>query len=434
MEPAERPQRAARDREGQEDRIQQALRALAAGEITSERQAAKTFNVPRTTLKARMLGGRTHAQAHVSSQRLSPEEEETIARACLQLSAWGWAITVDLLETLGAKLLKDKGDPSKLGVNWNKNFLTRHPEVKLKRLHGLNPRRRDGLNHQILTEWFNLFETAVLKHNIHEDDFYNMDEKGVMRELGDIGNLIFSRADQPGNREWAAVMECIGANGYSLPPYVIFQGQRVQSNWSSQAIDPNTVVQVSSDGWANPEIALAWLKHFDYYTKPQLRRKYRMLVLDGHPGHLSCDFVDYCTQNDIVALCLPPHGAFEIQPLDMTCILGPLVETFEKVVRRRSISGAHYVDHKQFLLYYQEARICMLPNIPPAWKGAGLAPYDSSELLDHYRLKTPPYVTLTDSHGRRLDIVAGPSLAQRIDEMVEQVFEQSRAERSTIDQ
>ena len=58
------------------------------------------------------------------------------------------------------------------------------------------------------------------KYAIQDSDFYNFDETGFM--IGVIcGNMIVTHADQrgrgkqlqPGNREWATVIECVSSNG-----------------------------------------------------------------------------------------------------------------------------------------------------------------------------------------------------------------------------
>ena len=57
-----------------------------------------------------------------------------------------------------------------------------------------------------------------------------MDEKGLMKGIGDNAKVLISRkqkmafATQPGNREWVSIIECIGLNGYILPLFIIFEG------------------------------------------------------------------------------------------------------------------------------------------------------------------------------------------------------------------
>jgi len=61
-----------------------------------------------------------------------------------------------------------------------------------------------------------------------------MDEKGFMKGIGEDAKVIVPRAEvesavsiQPGNKEWVSVIESIGANGYLVPPFVIFQGKKI---------------------------------------------------------------------------------------------------------------------------------------------------------------------------------------------------------------
>src|SRR5271154_3671166 len=72
-------------------------------------------------------------------------------------------------------------------------------------------------------------------------------------------------------------------------------------------MDEHTVLHVSENGWTDSLIALDWLEHFNTYTKAQTRGKYRLLILDGHASHVSFPFIQYCEDNNIIPLCLPPH-------------------------------------------------------------------------------------------------------------------------------
>jgi hypothetical protein len=60
-----------------------------------------------------------------------------------------------------------------------------------------------------------------------------MDEKGFIIGLINSVKVIVPVKEaqafvtQPNNRDWTLVIECISANGYSLPTFVIFEGQRI---------------------------------------------------------------------------------------------------------------------------------------------------------------------------------------------------------------
>lgn len=413
------------DHVDQETRIQQAIQALSSGAITSERLAARTFSVPRSTLRGRKGGKETRSHAHISLQRLSADEEDALVRACSQLNAWGWPLRSNTLENLAFKFLKDKGDTRKLGANWYKNFIARNPEITLKRARAISDYRRDDSNFQIVTEWFDLFKITVSKYDIAEGDIYNMDNKGIMKQVKDNTKVIVSREDpqvsnkQPGDdNEWASIIECIGINGYSLPPYIIFEGEHILHEWADERIDRMTCVAISPTGWANAELNLTWLKHFDTYTKPQLRGRYRLLVLDGNSIPISYEFLAYCMQNDIIALCLPPNGTRVLQPLDVG-VFGPLAEAYEMTSRLGPRNG----DNVQFMLCYQEARNTISSNIPGAWRDAGLSPFNPARILTQYRPKTTPYASFTNENGVRIDVEVGSDLGERINQIVAEVLD-----------
>jgi hypothetical protein len=234
-----------------EERIQQAIEALQAGTVSSQRAASERFNVPRTTLRNRIDGMRSAQELHQSQQRLTPEEEEAIKRTLYTLNRWGWPATVRYLESLALTMLKAKGDHKVLGHHWYKNYLARHPDLKAIWSRSLDQARKDAVSHATLSKWFKLYADTCSKYGIPPGDRYNMDEKGFMRGIGDDGKVICPVDEievwsiQPGNREWVSVISCINAENYSLPLFIIFQGQRIQEEWIDPQIDYRTVIQVS---------------------------------------------------------------------------------------------------------------------------------------------------------------------------------------------
>ncbi|KAF1923091.1 CENP-B protein, partial [Didymella exigua CBS 183.55] len=115
---------------------------------------------------------------------------------------------------------------------------------------------------------------------------------------------------QPGNREWVTLVQGVAATGRIILPFLIFTGKftSLPCNW---------VVMVSPTGWTNNDVAMAWLKHFDAHTKVTSAGAYRLLIIDGHESHCSIEFQDYCKENKIITLCMPPHSSHLLQPLDV---------------------------------------------------------------------------------------------------------------------
>jgi hypothetical protein len=68
-----------------EQRIQLAIQAIQSHVEPSVRSAAKTFDVPRTTLQHRITGMLANKDSKQYMQRLTPEEEASICRVTLQM-------------------------------------------------------------------------------------------------------------------------------------------------------------------------------------------------------------------------------------------------------------------------------------------------------------------------------------------------------------
>ena len=88
---------------------------------------------------------------------------------------------------MAIELLKAKGDNKELGIHWTDAFLQRYPILKSKFISGLDKEPALAQDPSIVKAWFQLFEHTVSKYNIHLNDIYNMDEKGII--MGDIGKV-----------------------------------------------------------------------------------------------------------------------------------------------------------------------------------------------------------------------------------------------------
>ncbi|KAI2791755.1 hypothetical protein POX_c04633 [Penicillium oxalicum] len=125
---------------------------------------------------------------------------------------------------------------------------------------------------------------------------------------------------QPGNREWVTAIEAICADGFSLPPCIIFKAQVYIAGWFESNLPRDWRIEISNNGWTTDEIGLRWLqKLFIPYTASRVRGRFRLLILDGHGSHLTPQFDRICAENDIIPLCMPSHSSHLLQPLDVGC-------------------------------------------------------------------------------------------------------------------
>lgn len=148
------------------------------------------------------------------------------------------------------------------------------------------------------------------------------------------------------------------------------------------------------------------------------------MILDGHSSHVSLEFIQYCEDHRVIPLCLPPHATHLLQPLDVS-IFGPLGHRYRKLVQENSLFGVQNVTNEQFLVFFQQARQTIGPNIPLSWRRTGLKPFLPLIVIQVIRPKTPFKASFIDENGVTVNITAtSPSVATKINDMVAQLTSQ----------
>lgn len=73
---------------------------------------------------------------------------------------------------------------------------------------------------------------------ILDGDTYIFDETGFMTGVIFAGMVVTTldsrtrvKLAQPGNREWATVIQSVNALGWAIPPFIILAAQRHLANW-----------------------------------------------------------------------------------------------------------------------------------------------------------------------------------------------------------
>ena len=200
----------------------------------SYRQIATQYDISDCTLRGRIQGTQQSKQVASSTmQRLSVIEEDSIQRSIVLAAGWGWPLRIEDLHSLAKNLLQAKGDIADLGIHWHLGFLQRHPDLKSTFSRKLDQSRYLAGSLETIEHWFQLYNTTIEKNGIATGDIYNMDEKGIMHGVIASSKIIIPRimktgnVQQPGNREWTSLVECISTQGQHLPPMVIFKGKRL---------------------------------------------------------------------------------------------------------------------------------------------------------------------------------------------------------------
>ena len=108
---------------------------------------------------------------------------------------------------------------------------------------------------------------------------------------------------QPENREWVTVIKSVCADGFNLPPMIIFAGKVHISTWYTDMLPLDWSITVSNNGQTTDSLTLTWLTEvFQKHTKDRTRGIYRLLILDGHGSHSTPAFDLFCTEHLIITL------------------------------------------------------------------------------------------------------------------------------------
>jgi hypothetical protein len=119
------------------------------------------------------------------------------------------------------------------------------------------------------------------------------------------------------------------------------------------------------------------------------------LILDGYGSYLTPEFDKICEENNIIAICMPPHSSYLLQPLDIGCF-AVLKRSYGRLIESKMRARINHIRKLDFLEVYPSARIeAFKPEtIKNSFAATGLLPYNPDRVLSklniRLRIPTPP--------------------------------------------
>ena len=392
-----------------EDRLRLALHAYKTGQIKTLREAATTYEVKLTTLHDRNHGRQSRRDCRLKTLKLTLTEESVLVQRILDLDAQGFPARLSVVRETADLLLASRGiDPAPtVGVNWPSTFVKRCPKLRTVYTRKYDYQRKQCEDRKLIQDWFDLVQNTIAKYGIVEDDIYNFDETGFQMGVISTAKVVTgtekrqgrAKVVQPGNREWVTVTNSISATGWALPALVIFKAKQHQESWykiaAGAGIPRTWAIRTSEKGWTDDEIGFEWIQHFHNATATHTKGQYRLLIMDGHGSHHTARFEDFCKQNNIITLCMPPHSSHLLQPLDVVCF-SLLKRAYGTRVESEARLGINHITKTEFLPLYYAAHVQAMTekNVKASFAAAGLVPYDPERVLTKLpqRTPTPPVV------------------------------------------
>jgi hypothetical protein len=124
----------------------------------------------------------------------------------------------------------------------------------------------DGATKGVLDAWFDAYQRVVQEQGIKQENTYNMDESGFSIRTMESTRIILDSTLRTkhqahlGRQEWVLMVECICADGSTIPPLGIFKGKNVLQNWIPNDVPDKWFFSANSKGWTSNLHGLEWLK------------------------------------------------------------------------------------------------------------------------------------------------------------------------------
>jgi hypothetical protein len=89
----------------------------------------------------------------------------------------------------------------------------------------------------MIKSYFDNLGEVLCEHKYPPSAIYNVDETGFLIRSSRKSVVLLDQFDkrrekkQPGRQEWIICLECVSALEVTLPPYLIFKGENLNSGW-----------------------------------------------------------------------------------------------------------------------------------------------------------------------------------------------------------
>ncbi len=200
---------------------------------------AKEYGVPYETLRRFSHTHSTRLDRSRRERKLYEEEEEQVVRWIEGLSDRYRGPSNSKVLDMALKIYRARVPTAQpFGHNWIDRFKARHTE-RIKTFWGtsFDSQRAAGLNSTAVQSYFETVSEIYEQEDVPDYCRWGCDETGFWANIGAAVRVLGRRdarrqpLQQSGDRENTTVMAAICADGSSLPPFVIFKGEQLQTAW-----------------------------------------------------------------------------------------------------------------------------------------------------------------------------------------------------------
>jgi hypothetical protein len=365
---------------------------------------AEKHGVVRSTLtRTYRRETRSREEQAIAQQKLTPQQEAELVKYIEELTGRRIPPTREMIRNFASAVAQEA-----VSESWVTRFINRHSIHLISQYSmGMDANRHNADWFSKYKFYFDLLQAKITEYSVEAEHTYNMNEKGFMIGVTARTKHVFSRRMwekrevratlQDGNRSWMTLLACVCGDGSALPPSLLYESANstIQSSWVEEIKPGVHSVFVSStrSGWTNNEAGLAWLEQiFNRFTKTKARRKYPLLILDGHGSHVTMNFINYCDKNKILLAILPPHSTHTLQPLDVM-MFKPLSSAYSKELTKylHNSQGLAAIKKGDFFHLFWKAWTSTFTQglILRSFEATGIAPLQPNIILQRFNRSSP---------------------------------------------
>ena len=162
-----------------------AVQAMKANPKLSAREAAKIYNVPRTTLRRQAEKIPSRRDSTANSRKLTNLEESIIIQHILDLDSRSFPPRLHGVEEMANRLLGDRDAPP-VSSRWASNFVKRHQELKTRFARRYDYQRAQCEDPDIINAWFRLIRNTITKYGSTIRTFITLTRQALRWELSQL--------------------------------------------------------------------------------------------------------------------------------------------------------------------------------------------------------------------------------------------------------
>jgi hypothetical protein len=243
-----------------EKRIADALSAYHDRDKPKIAELAREFDIPYTQLKGRVHGRQSRSARTGPNRALNEGQEQALIAWMRVLDRANLSPLPCEIEGAANDILSRSGSDRRVSKNWVYRFMKRLPETfKFQTQKTIEAKRLDAERLPTIIEWFHKLGGEIQALKVGPKNIYNVDETGFQLGQGKSQKVVTEFPDRTkhvptgSQGELVTGIECIAADGWIMPPMILFAGTVHLENWYRDQTDlpDDYVIATSPTGWNN---------------------------------------------------------------------------------------------------------------------------------------------------------------------------------------